>query len=375
MTEERIAIDLLFAAQPFTGLEHHALHILRGLRQADVSVDVWVSKSIAPDIAEAAEGHRTIIFPSVPRSLRLGREQWSVPWRFGAHPRSYRLLHSITGVAPVLLRTPLVLTVPDLTFALTPKDLHPKARFYFGSLVPRSIRRARRIMVSSEAVRRQVIKKYHIAPEAVACVPLSVDDTFRPPGREQIAQVRKRFGLPERYLLYVGTIDWRKDLGRLRGAYDLLPPDFNDTALVFAGRTNHGAARLAEELMRPGRRGHVIPLGYVPRDALPALYGGASVFIYPSKYEGFGLPVLEAMSCGTAVIVSGADALKELVEDGGVVLRTDTVEELTQAMERLLRFDAEPRRLKAAALKRAAQYSLERLGMQTLKVYQEALAA
>ena len=108
---------------------------------------------------------------------------------------------------------------------------------------------------------------------------------------------------------------------------------------------------------------------------LPAIYSGASIFVYPSRYEGFGLPVLEAMSCGAPVIVSSADALAELVDDAGVVLRTESVEELTQAMERLLRFDAEQLRLRSAGLTRSKAFSVERLGRETAEVYRQALAA
>ena len=226
--------------------------------------------------------------------------------------------------------------------------MHPRARWYFGSLGPSSIRRARQVIVSSQAIRQQVMDLYHIAPDRISSIPLAADPSFNPRPIEEVAVVRKRFGLPERYVLYVGTIDPRKDLARLRAAYELLPPDLaDDSALVFTGRTNRGAERLARELRRPGRRGHVISLGYAPRETLPALYSGASVFVYPSRYEGFGLPVLEAMSCGTPVIVSGTPALAELVEQSGIVLRTDSTEELTQAIERLLRFDAE--RLRASA--------------------------
>ena len=200
-------------------------------------------------------------------------------------------------------------------------------------------------MVSSKAVCRQVIDLYHIAPERVSYVPLCADAIFTPRPAEEIATVRKQYGLPERYVLYVGTVDPRKDLPRLRSAYELLPPDLaDDSALVFVGRVNRGAERLARQLRLPGPRGHVIALDYVPRDVLPAIYSGAAVFSYPSRYEGFGLPVLEAMSCGAPVIVSSADALVELVDQAGVVLRTESVEELTQAIERLLRFDNEQRR-------------------------------
>ena len=167
----------------------------------------------------------------------------------------------------------------------------------------------------------------------------------------------------------------RKDLGRLRAAYDLLPADMLDTALVVAGRTNPGSERLARELTRPSRRGHVIGLGYVPRDALPALYSGASAFVYPSRYEGFGLPVLEAMSCGSPVIVSASAALAELVGEAGVVLRTESVEELTRALERLLRFEDERRRQAQLALERAAEFSVGRLGAETVDVYEQALQA
>src|SRR5438128_1440325 len=248
---EGIAVDLLFAARPFSGLEHHALHILRGLHQVGASVDVLVPSDVIPDIQDAVQGHRVVPFPRVPRGLRLGREQWSFPWRFGAYPRALRLLHSVLGVAPLLSGVPLVLV----------------------------------------------------------------------------------------------------------------------------GRTNRGAERLARQVRQAGPRSHVIALDYVPREILPAIYSGASLFCYPSRYEGFGLPVLEAMSCATPVIVSSADALVELVDEAGVVLRTESVEELTQAMERLLRFDNEQARLRNAGLQRSRAFSVERLGRETAEVYRQAFAA
>jgi glycosyltransferase involved in cell wall biosynthesis len=371
-----IAVDLLFAARPFTGLENHALHILRGLHQVGASVDVLVPQDVVPHMGDALDGHRVVTFSRVPRWLRLGREQWSVPWRFGAHPRGLRLIHSVAGVAPMGTAAPLVLTVPDLTYRVRPGDLHPRARWYFGAFGPRSIRRARRLMVSSKAICRQVIDLYHIAANRVDYVPLCADAIFTPRSADEIAGVRKRFGLPERYVLHVGTVDPRKDLARLRSAYELLPTDLaDDSALVFVGRTNRGAERLARFLRKPGPKGHVMGLDYVPRELLPAIYSGASIFVYPSRYEGFGLPVLEAMSCGAPVIVSSADALTELVDDAGVVLRTESVEELTQAMERLLRFDEEPRQLRDAGLLRSKAFNVERLGRETAEVYRQALAA
>jgi glycosyltransferase involved in cell wall biosynthesis len=371
-----IVLDLLFAARPFTGLENHALHILRGLHQVGASVDVLAPRDVIPELGDAAAGHRVVPFRRVPRGLRMGREQWSLPWRFGANPQGLRLLHSVLGVAPMLSAVPLVLSVPDLVYRVRPDDLHPRARWYFGMFGPRSIRRSRRIMVSSRAVCRQLIDLYHIAPERIAYVPLCADAIFTPRPADEIAAVRKRFGLPERYVLYVGTIDPRKDLGRLRAAYELLPPDLSDdSALVFVGRTNRGAERLARRVRQADPRIHVIGLDYVPREILPAIYSGATIFVYPSRYEGFGLPVLEAMSCAAPVIVSSADALVELVDDAGVALRTEGVEELTQAMERLLRFDQDRLRLKNAGLSRSRAFSTERLGRETAEVYRQALAA
>src|SRR2546423_6390629 len=227
----------------------------------------------------------------------MGREQWSFAWRFGTYPRALRLLHSVLGVAPLLSGVPLVLTVPDLTYRIRPDDLHPRARWYFGMLGPRSIRRAHRIMVSSKAVSRQVIDLYHIAPERVAYVPLCADATFGPRPPAAVAGVRKRFGLPERYVLYVGTIDPRKDLARLRAAYELLPPDLtDDSALVFVGRTNRGAERLARQVRQAGPRSHAIAPDHGPPEGLPAISSGASPFVSPSRSARIGPPGLGALS-------------------------------------------------------------------------------
>jgi glycosyltransferase involved in cell wall biosynthesis len=218
-----------------------------------------------------------------------------------------------------------------------------------------------------------VVDLFRVDPERVTAIPLCVEAFFVPPPADVVTQTRKRYRLPERYVLSVGTIDSRKDLTRLRAAYDLLPPDCADVALVFVGRTAYGAERLAQLLGRQPKRGHVVMLGYVPREDLPALYAGASAFVYPSRYEGFGLPVLEAMACGAPVIVSSAGALAELVGDAGVVLQTADPAELTQAIERLLRFAPDRDALRQRGLARARQYTPRRLGEATVRVYQEAL--
>jgi len=243
-------------------------------------------------MADALDGHRAVVFPSVPRGLRLGREQWSIPWRFGAHPRSVRLLHSVAGVGPLLSDVPLVLTVPDLTYRVEPRSMHPRARWYFGSLGPRSIRRARHVIVSSQAIRQQVMDLYHIAPDRISSIPLAADPSFTPRPVEEVAAVRKRFGLPERYVLYVGTIDPRKDLTRLRAAYELLPPDLaDDSALVFTGRTNRGAERLARELRPAGTPGtHHQPRLRAPRDAPGALQRRVESLSIPRGTRALGSP-------------------------------------------------------------------------------------
>ena len=354
-----IAVDLLFAATPFTGLEHHALHILRGLHKVGASVDVFVPADVITDLGDAAIGHQIVPFPRVPRGLRLGREQWALPWRFGAAPRALHLLHSVMGVAPVFSAVPLALTVPDLAYRIRPEDMHPRARWYFGTLGPRSIRKARRIMVSSHAVSREVIDLYHIAPERVSYVPLAADPIFTPRPSIEVADVRKSFGLPEHYVLYVGTIDPRKDLGRLRAAYELLPPDLtDDSALVFVGRTNRGAEGLARELRKSGPRVHVIGLDYVPREMLPAIYSGASIFVYPSRYEGFGLPVLEAMQMGVPVLTSTGGSLPEVAGDAAVLVNPLDVSAMMRGI-RDLGADREKRtELVARGKCQAAKFSL-----------------
>jgi glycosyltransferase involved in cell wall biosynthesis len=245
---------------------------------------------------------------------------------------------------------------------------------YAGYL--RQLQRADRLIAISEATRRDAIERLGIAPERIAVTPLAVDtQRFHVAEPGEIDRITTEYGLRRPYVLHVGAAAHHKNTAALLNAYALFREAGGEHALYIAGKWPARAlAGLTSDYPRLVSDGHVRVLGFVPDSHLPALYGGADALLYPSLIEGFGLPVLAAMSCGTPVLTSCTSSLPEAGGDAALYVDPREPEEIAAAMRRLADDALLRRDLAARGLRRVAQFSWQRTAEQTLQVYRDLLA-
>jgi len=280
------------------------------------------------------------------------------------------LFHATDHLLPPFRAIPSVFTLHDLIFRLYPETHMPLNRWFLTLMMPRFLRRADAVIAVSECTRRDAIRWYRVPEERLYVIPEGVDPRFRPAPPEAIAALRARYGLPERFILYVGTIEPRKNLPTLFAAYRSLLARWPDLGLVVAGRVGWRTEGTFRALRALGLEGRVRFLGYVPEADLPALYSAAAVFAFPSRYEGFGLPPLEAMACGTPVVVSDVAALPEVVGEAGLRVPPDDPAAWAAALAAVLSDPSLRARLQGDGLRQAARFRWSEAARRTVAVYE-----
>ena len=354
-----------------TGTERYALEITRAL------------------IANAPDDRFVLYFNRPPRPGLLPRGR-RVAWRVMAAPRLWTHLRLSTEM---LRRPPEVLFVPahslplyhprasvatihDLGYLFFPNEHGPGTRRLRDWSNRWSARRARRIIAVSEATRRDLVRQYGIAASRVAVVYHGHDPSFRPEhDPERRAEVRARYRLGHRYFLFLGTVQPRKNYERLLQAFDRfasISGMTDPTVLAVAGARGWQAQRFERALTGLRARDRVRVLDYVDAADLPTLLGGAIALTLPSLYEGFGLPALEAMACGTPVLASTGSSLPEVVGDAGVLVNPLDVDAIASALVRLASDSALRAELGARGVERAAAFTWDRAARETLSVLREA---
>jgi glycosyltransferase involved in cell wall biosynthesis len=304
--------------------------------------------------------------------VRIGWEQTVLPLELLRERAD--LLHALGFVSPFAWRGRTVVTVYDLSFLRFPEVYNRPNRFYLGTFTPPSLRRADRVITISEDARRDVIELCGVAPERVTPILLAADDRFRPAPSAEIAAFRARHNLPERIVLYLGTLQPRKNIETLVRAYARLREQGSDDhVLVLAGPRGWQYEPIFDLIRQLGVEPYVQLPGFVPDEEQALWYSSATVFAFPSRYEGFGLPLLEAMACGAPVVSSSASSLPEVVGDAGLLVDPSDVEGWCQALRQLL--EDEPRRqaLATAGQVRAQSFSWRRMAQETVQVYREVL--
>jgi glycosyltransferase involved in cell wall biosynthesis len=284
------------------------------------------------------------------------------------------LYHSPNYILPVALSCPSVVTIHDLAF-LDPSVHRLRSHLYLTALTALAVRKATRIVCVSEYTRRELEAHYPHAAGRVRVVGEGVNERFKPPTEQEAAAFRARLGFEDPYLLFVGSLEPRKNLPRLIRAYEgAIAATGAGHQLVIAGGAGWRNGPLREALRHSTLRNRIHVLGYLSEAELPAAYAGAEVFLYPSLREGFGLPPLEAMACGTPVLTSNVSAIPEVVGDAALTVDPNDLGALTDGLSRLLT-DVELRKqLRDRGMQRAAEFRWDRVAAQMVQVYEEAIA-
>ncbi len=371
------------------GLNAHLLSLSQGYRGAGIS---WYIYNLLLHLPQADQdneyiaflGERRVDFPSL--TLRISRLPTIKPpvrvlWEQFIQPlelvrEAINLLHSLAFVQPLICPCPSVITIYDLSFLFFPEGFRPLNRTYLSLFTTYSARRADRVIAISASTREDIVRHLGVEPGRVDVVYPGVDDAFRPiADRGRLAAFREKRGLPERIILFVGTIEPRKNVERLVRAYARLRRESDlPHKLVIGGAGGwlyEGVFAAVEEL---GLGDDVLFPGYIPRDELPLWYNAAGLFIYPSLYEGFGLPPLEAMACGTPVIASNTSSLPEVVGEAGLLVDPYDVEGMAEAMFKALTDEGLREEMRRRGLERAREFSWLKTARETVRVYGRALS-
>lgn len=280
-------------------------------------------------------------------------------------------------VMPPLCPCPAVVMIHDISYEFHPEYFHPLARRRMQLLIPLSARRSARVLTVSEFSKRQIVERYRIPEEKITVTHNGVAPHFRAlTDADRLATTLRRQGLRRPYILAVGNLQPRKNLERLVRVYaSLRKRELIEQELVLVGQLHWKGSAVLAAIEASGCAEQVRVTGYVDEEDLVALYNGADLFAYPSLYEGFGLPVIEAMACGTPVITSRTASLPEIAGDAAVLVDPGSDGELEAALLRLCG-DAEQRReLRERGLARSRLFDWKRGAEQTLAVFKRAVAA
>jgi alpha-1,3-rhamnosyl/mannosyltransferase len=286
------------------------------------------------------------------------------------------LLHSPYFVKPYAgLPCPSVVTIYDLIGWRFPRTLSWRGRLFYRASMALAVRTAAAVITISESARADLAHVYRLPAERLAVTPLAAGRRFRPQPAAEVAAARARHGLPERYVLYVGSNKPHKNLERLARAWERVLADgaAEGATLVIAGHEDRKHTELRRFVAERGLGSTVRFLPNLADADLPALYSGATVFAFPSYYEGFGLPPLEAMACGAPVLCAYASSLPEVVDTAALTVDPFSMIELAEGMARLLRNPSLRRELSVRGQRRAREFSWRRTALGTLRVYERVM--
>lgn len=301
---------------------------------------------------------------------RIVWEQFAQPWQLGG----LDLVHEMAFVAPMVMPRPFVVTVYDLTFIRYPERLPRARRLYLGLMTSLSCRRARRVLAISQSTADDLVNLLAVPRDKIDLAIPGVDSRFRPLPPAEIAAWRASKGLPERFLLFLGTLEPRKNLPVLLRAYAALPAaDRRAVHLILAGGKGWMTDEIEQTIAAYGLQDTVHLPGFVDDAELVYWYNAADVLVYPSVFEGWGLPASEAMACGKPAIVSDVSSLPEAVGDTGLRLPPHDVPAWTEALARAIHDPAWRAEQGERARQRAACFTWTETARQTLESYKRAL--
>ncbi|CAN5802968.1 glycosyltransferase family 1 protein [soil metagenome] len=373
----RVGVNLLWLVPGVVGgSEEYTTRLLRGVAEKappDLALTLFVLRPFLAAHPELSAAHRTVVLGLSGRN-KVARVAAESTWLASeSRRRGVELMHHAGGILPTVRTAPAVLTIHDLQPLVLPENFSPLKRTFARTMVPRSARAARLVVTPSEHARRSVISRLGVAPGRVRVVPHGIDpaEAARRPGRTG-AEVRARYRLAGPFFLFPAITYPPKNHLVLVRAFARLAKAEPTALLVLPGAAGPAEEALTAEIDRLDVADRVRRLGRIPWSDLDTLYREAAALTFPSRFEGFVAPVLEAMSRGCPVLAADATALPEVVGDAGLLLPPDDSEEWCRAMIAVLDDAERRRRAGSAGLARAAEFGWGRAAGALLNAYRTA---
>lgn len=368
----RIALNILASGGSLSGMARYARNLIPSLAKVDERNEYVLYVSRDEALRYSGLGANFQLAPTVAsRPLRIMWEQTGLP--ADLKQRRIDVFHGLSFVTPLVKTCRQVVTVHDMTFFLFPQYHGFIKRHYFRSLIPRCVRRADQVIADSESTKADIVRILGAEAEKIKVAYLGTDERFRP-GKDAAtsSRLRANYGLSRKVILFVGLIEPRKNLETLIRAYAMLAGAARDSCLVLAGPLGWGYQAVFQAVSECGVKDRVIFPGFVPEEELPGLYNLADVFVYPSLYEGFGLPVLEAMACGVPVITSNVSSMPEIAGGAALLVEPSDARGLACAIGRVLADQELRQRMSREGIERSSPFTWERTARETLAAYEAA---
>lgn len=369
-----IGIDGLPLTEELTGVGYYTLELARQLAVSTAAdeIELVSPRAFLPSLARQQSSPNNLSFVRS-RVSPISRHWWSIGLPRYIRRHHLELFHGTNFEVPFRRVCPTVLTIHDLSMLLYPQTQERKRVRRAQQRLPLMARTATMIITPTESVRREVHEHLQIPLERIVAVPEAARSCFQRLEARETTETRKRLGIRHEFLLFVGTVEPRKNISTLMCAFEeVVRLQKKPLQLVIAGRKGWLVDDLFESYRHSPVAENIIFTGYLADEDLCALYSSCAALIYPSIYEGFGLPPLEAMACGAAVIASNIGAIKEVVGDAARLVPPRDTRELTRSLLELLDSVSLRDSLCAAGVKRAAEFSWARTASATSGVYIEA---
>lgn len=375
----RIGIDVTpVLNHPGTGIARYIQGLVEGLRSLGCGPTYELLYAASGEAAGPKTwGEEPMHLRKLARSKRHMRVRWLLshflPLPLDSQLGPIDLFHATDTCGPRLRRTPMVATVHDVTFHTHPRWVSRPNRFYLAHGIRGTLARSARVLTLSEVVKGELVCHFSVSSRKIQVIHPGIEARFTLPVQEHaLASVKDEYQLPSHFILFVGSAERRKNLRGLVTAYhSLLQQAALPHFLVIAGGGGDDSPRIARMVWQLGLEPRVLFLGKVADGELPALYHAADLFVFPSFYEGFGFPPLEAMACGTPVVCSRRGALPETVGDAALLVDPGDTRELVAAMRSVLEREELRRALVGRGLRQASRYSWRKAAERTLNVYNE----
>ncbi len=369
-------------------LNAHLLTDKAGYRSAGIKNYIY---QLLRNLPEASEEFSYKVFTglhkaSLPMELEVFRTRWPtdnpavrIMWEQTVQPFLLKkvspdIYHALAFAGPIAWHGRTVVTVYDLSFKRFPEAFNPLKRLYLSLMTGITLKKAQMAIAISRSTKEDIVRFWGIPEEKISIAYGGVSRRFRPLSEDLVDSFRRKWGLPKDFLLYLGTLEPRKNLVRLVRAYSMAyKMDHSLPPLIIAGARGWYYQDIFDTVHQLYMDGRVIFPGFIPDEDLPLWYNAAGMFIYPSLFEGFGLPVLEAMACGTPVIASNTSSIPEVVGDAGILIRPEEEESMAQAMVSLWKNESLRSRLSEKGIRQAGKFDWLETARATVDTYRKVL--